>query len=115
MYFLLKVLVSALVIAGVSELARRSLPLAAILASLPLTSLLALLWLYHDTGDGRLAGALSTQIFWATLPSLLFFLVFPWLLKLGVRFPLALALAVGSMAAGYTLYAALLKRLGIPL
>jgi len=114
MYFLLKVLVSALVIAGVSELARRSLPLAAILASLPMTSLLALLWLYHDTGDGRLAGTLATQVFWATLPSLLFFLILPWLLKLGIRFPLALLLAIGSMVAGYTLYAALLRRLGIP-
>lgn len=115
MYLLLKVLLTAAVIVTVSELARRSVPLAAVLASLPLTSILALLWLYHDTGSGELAAALSRQIFWAILPSLLFFLVLPLLLRWGVRFPLALPLAVAVMLAGYALYLALLRRLGLPL
>lgn len=113
MYFLLKVLISALLIAGASELARRDVPLAAILASLPLTSVLAILWLYHDTRNGGLAGELATQIFWAILPSLLFFIVFPWLLKTGLRFSLSLALAIGIMAGGYAIYAAILRRLGV--
>lgn len=115
MYFILKVLISALVIAGASELARRDVPLAAILASLPLTSILAILWLYHETRNGGLAGDLASQIFWAILPSLLFFIVFPLLLKLGLRFSFSLALAIAVMAGGYAAYAALLKRLGISL
>lgn len=115
MYFLLKVLLSALVIAGVSELARRHSTLAAILASLPMTSLLAILWLFYDTRDGHLAGELATQIFWALIPSLLFFLAFPWLLKAGLRFPLALTLALLLMLCGYALYAEVLRRLDIGL
>jgi len=114
MYFLLKVLISALVIAAVSEVARRDALLAAILASLPLTSLLAILWLYHDTRNGHLAGELATQIFWAILPSLLFFVAFPWLLKTGLSFSLSLILSIGIMIVGYSFYAAVIRRLGIP-
>jgi len=113
MYFLIKVLISALIIAAASELSRRHAPLAAVLVSLPLTSILAILWLYHDTRDGHLAGELAGQIFWATLPSLLFFLIFPWLLKTGLRFSLSLLLSVGIMVIAYGFYAACLRRLGI--
>ena len=113
MYFLLKVLISALIIAAASEVARRDAPLAAILASLPLTSLLAILWLYHDTRNGHLAGELATHIFWAVLPSLLFFVAFPWLLKTGLRFSFSLLLSVGIMVVGYTIYAAIIRRLGV--
>ena len=113
MYFLLKVLISALIIAAASEVARRDAPLAAILASLPLTSILAILWLYHDTRNGQLAGELAAQIFWAILPSLLFFVAFPWLLKAGLRFSLALPLSIGIMVAGYVTYAAIIRRLGV--
>lgn len=112
MYFLFKVLISALIIASASEVARRDAPLAAILASLPLTSILALLWLYHDTRNGQLAGELASQIFWAILPSLLFFVAFPWLLKAGLRFSLSLILSIAIMIVGYTLYAAAVRRLG---
>lgn len=115
MYFLFKVLISALIIAAASEVARRDAPLAAILASLPLTSILALLWLYHDTRNGQLAGELALQIFWAILPSLLFFVAFPWLLKAGLRFSLSLILSIAIMIVGYTLYAAAVRRLGVGL
>lgn len=115
MYLLFKVLLTAVVIVSVAELARRFVPLAAILASLPLTSILALLWLYHDTGSEAHVSALSRQIFWALLPSLLFFVTLPGLLRLGVRFPLALPLAIAAMVAGYALYVTVLKKLGIPL
>jgi hypothetical protein len=113
MYFLLKVLISALLIAAASEVARRNLPLAAILASLPLTSILAILWFYHDTRSGHLAGDLATQIFWAILPSLLFFIAFPCLLKTGLRFSLSLLLSITIMVVGYIVYAAVIRRLGV--
>jgi hypothetical protein len=111
--FVVKVIVSALVIAGVSELAKRFVPIAAILASLPLTSILAMIWLYRETNDVERISSLSTGIFWAVLPSLLFFLVLPLLLKSGIRFPWALLLSSGAMFLGYTVYVFLLGRLGI--
>jgi len=113
MEFLTKTIVSALIIAGVSELAKRFIPVAAILASLPLTSILAMIWLYGDTRDAQKISSLSTGIFWAVLPSLLFFLVLPFLLKSGIHFPWALLISCGIMFLGYTIYAVVLARFGV--
>lgn len=115
MQFLVKVVVSALVIAAVSELGKRFTLLGAILASLPLTSILALTWLYLDTREPQRVEALATGIFWAVLPSLLFFAVLPWLLRRGLAFAPAMLLACAVMALGYGLYALLLRRFGIAL
>lgn len=114
-YFLVKILLTAMVVAAVSELAKRFSALAAILASLPLTSILAILWFYYDTRDGRQVAALADNIFWALLPSLLFFFAFPCLLRAGWRFAPAMATAILLMLAGYLLYLWVLGRLGIRL
>lgn len=112
MYFLIKTLITALVVAGVSELAKRWSPIAAILASLPLTSILAMIWLYHDTRDSAKVIGLSNGIFWAVLPSLLFFIALPILLKAGLKFGLGLFLASAIMFVGYTIYIALMRKVG---
>lgn len=115
MDFVVKVVVSAIVIAGVSELAKRYVPVAAILAALPLTSILAMIWLYRDTRDAQRIASLSTGIFWAVLPSLLFFLLLPLLLRNGIGFPWALLIGCVAMFLAYTLYALILDRYGIRL
>lgn len=72
MQFFIKVIMSALIIAGVSELGRRYSLFAAVLASLPLTSILAITWLYYDTHDTEQVVQLTQLIFWVVLPSLIF-------------------------------------------
>ena len=110
---IVKALLSGGLIVLVSECAKRSTWLAAILASLPLTSILALCWLYYDTRDvGRIA-VLTRQIFWLVLPSLTFFVALPMLLDKGVSFVRALLLACGLTALAYALMNALLHRAGI--
>ena len=111
--FTIKVMISALLIAGISEVGKRVSWIAAILASLPVTSILAMTWLYWDTRDPVKVSELSYGILWAVLPSLLFFWVLPLLLKMGMRFPAALPLACLIMFIGYTGYVFLLKRFGI--
>lgn len=113
MYFFLKVLISAVIIAAVSELGRRSVLLAALVASLPINSVLAICWLYRDTRDEGRVIALCHGIFWALLPSLIFLLLFPLLLKAGMRFGTSMIASASAMLAGYALYAWLLGRLGI--
>lgn len=113
LYFLLKIVITAVVIVAISELAKHVTPLAAVLASLPLTSILAILWLYLDTTNTALVIDLSRQIFWTLLPSLIFFLVFPALLKIGLRFSLSLLIAIAVMLSGYAVYLAVLRKLGI--
>lgn len=115
MQFLLRVLISALIIAGVAELGRRYSVLAAILASLPLTSILALSFLYFETRQTEPVVELSYSIFWAVLPSLIFFIALPTLIRLGLSFVPALLLSCVVMALAYSAYAALLGRFGVSL
>jgi hypothetical protein len=107
--FLLKVLISALLIAAVSEVARRSSVVGALLASLPVTSILAFVWLYRETGDVAKVAALSTDIFWLVLPSLTLFLLLPVLLRQGWGFWWSLAGSCAATALAYGGTVALLR------
>jgi hypothetical protein len=103
-YFVIKTLITALVVAGVSELSQRYSLVAAALVSLPLTSILAFIWVYHDTKDVQKIIELSYSIFWLVLPSLIFFILLPLFLKEGMKFFPALALASFCMAGGYAVF-----------
>ena len=111
--FALKIFVSAVLIAAASELGKRSTAAGAILISLPLSTLLAITWLYIETKDTARVAAMTGGIFWAILPSLLFFLVLPALLKRGWAYWPALGAACAVTGAGYAAYAAALRRFGV--
>lgn len=110
MNFAVKLVLSALIIAAASELGKRSTAAGAILISLPLSSLLAVTWLYVETKDAARVADMTTGIFWAILPSLVFFLVLPALLKRGWGYWPALGTSCAATAAGYAAYAKLLAR-----
>ncbi len=74
-HYAIKVALSAGVIVAVAEIAKRSSFWAAALASLPLTSLLAFVWLYLETGDIQKITTLAQGIFWLVIPSLLLFVL----------------------------------------
>ncbi|MFM2355335.1 MAG: hypothetical protein RLZZ528_1071 [Pseudomonadota bacterium] len=85
-YFIVKAIVSGLLIAAASEVARRSAGLGALIASLPLVSVIGVIWLWRDTGDaGRIADHLGAT-FWYVLPSLPMFLLIPVMLRSGTGF-----------------------------
>lgn len=86
MYFIIKSALSGLLVALVSEIAKRSPALGALVVSLPLISLLAILWLWHDTGDNLRVATHAQATFWYVLPSLPMFLLLPALLRAGVGF-----------------------------
>ncbi len=111
--YIVKVALSALVLVAVSELAKRNHFLAALLASLPLTSLLAFVWLYLDTGNAQKVAALSQSIFWLVLPSLVLFLLFPVLVKFGWGFWLSLGVAMAATAGTYGMMLAIYKQIGV--
>ena len=85
-YFIVKCLLSGLIIAVVSEVARRSPALGALIVSLPLVSLLGILWLWHDTGDIERIADYAQSTFWYVLPSLPMFLALPAMLRAGMGF-----------------------------
>ncbi len=95
---LLKAFLTGAVVVVATEIAKISSLFSAILVSLPLTSILAMVWIYVDTHNVETTTVLSKSIFWMVLPSLLFFLMFPFFLKLGLQFYSALALSSALMA-----------------
>ena len=109
-YLILKVLLSAVLIVAISETAKRSGELGGLLASLPLISLLAIGWLYAETGSTEKVAQLSINIFWLVLPSLPLFLVLPFLLRRGMGFYPALALSILLVMLGYAVAIFLLRR-----
>ncbi|MDQ8699402.1 DUF3147 family protein [Hyphomicrobium sp. LHD-15] len=108
-----KVLLTSLLVVGTSEAAKRSVIAGAIIASLPLTSVLAMIWLYADTRDPERVASLASSIFWLVLPSLALFLVLPLLLRRGVPFVPSLAIGIVVTVISYAAMLAVLKWLGI--
>ncbi|WP_072768609.1 DUF3147 family protein [Nitrosospira sp. Nsp11] len=116
LYYVLKVFISAIVIVAISEIAKRSTGFAALVASLPLTSLpltslLAFIWLHLEGTAPLQIADLSKQIFWLVLPSLLLFLLLPILLKQGVGFWLSLGLSAAATMGCYFAFFFILRRI----
>ena len=85
-YLLLKAALSGLIIAIVSEVAKRNPGAGALIASLPLVSILGMMWLWRDTGDPVRMAAHAEATFWFVLPSLPMFLLIPYMLRGGWPF-----------------------------
>jgi len=115
LYYILKFFVSALVIVLISEIAKRHSGFAALVASLPLTSLLAMIWMHFDGAESIQIAELSNQIFWLVLPSLLLFLLLPLLLKQGFGFWPSLGFSATATIVCYLVLLPLLRRLGVQL
>jgi hypothetical protein len=109
---ILKFFLSAAVITGASELAKRNIALGAMLCALPLTSLLVMIWTWVDTGDQAKVIALNWSILAYTIPSFVLFIAFPLLLRAALGFWPALVLACLITAATYRLCQPLLDKAG---
>lgn len=115
MYLIVKAVLSGLVIAVASEAARRWTLVGAVLISLPLTSVLALAWLYFDTRDAEQVIDLSWSILWVVVPSLVFFVALPLLLRAGLAFVPALLVACAITGVGYAVWIGVARALGFSL
>lgn len=114
-YLLLKAALSGLIIAAVSEIARRSPGFGALVASLPLVSLLGMMWLWRDTHEPERLAAHAEATFWFVLPSLPMFLLVPAMLRRGVGFWPALAAGCLLTIGLYFAMTAIGPRLGLKL
>lgn len=112
-YLLIKAALSGVIVMIVSEVARRSPGLGGMIASLPLVSLLGIVWLWRDTSDAARIAAHAESTFWFVLPSLPMFLAFPAMLRAGVPFWPALALSCLLTMMLYLLTIWLLPKIGI--
>ena len=115
LYLLLKALISGLIVAVASEVARRWPGWGGLIVSLPLVSLLAFIWLWRDTGDTERIASLSIAAFWFFLPSIPLFLVLPALLRAGIGFWPSLILACALTVGLYLTMIWIAPRVGLKL
>lgn len=115
LYLVIKAGLSGIIIAIVSEVARRYPGWGALIASLPLVSILGMIWLWRDTNDVTRMAAHAEATFWFVLPSLPMFLLVPFLLRSGASFWLALLLGCGLTMLLYYLMTIIGPRFGLQL
>ena len=115
LYLVLKITISAIIVGTASEIARRYRIWGGLVASLPLTSLLAMLWLWRDTRDPERIAQLSTSIIWFIVPSMPLFIAVSMLLRSGVGFWASMGIAVAATLALYALMFWASPRLGLKL
>lgn len=113
MIYALKVALSAVLIVLISEVSKKFPTLGGLIASLPLLSVLGMIWLWAETRDSQLLATHALGTFWFVLPSLPMFVLIPWLLRKGFSFPLSLVLGCLLTVGLYLWMASVLKRFGV--
>ena len=113
--FAIKAIVSGLLVAAISTIAKRYPGWGGLVASLPLVSVLSMMWLYGETRDAESVARLSLGAFWFFLPSIPMFLVIPALLRAEVGFIATLAIACVMTMILYAGMSWIAPRVGISL
>jgi hypothetical protein len=109
-----KYLVTAAIVVLVSEVAKRSDKLGALISSLPLVTVLTLVWLHVESQPEEKLANHAAYTFWYVLPTLPMFLVFPLLLPRWGFWP-ALGACVVITAACFAVLGLAVRRFGIEL
>ena len=112
-YYFIKTLITAIIIVIVSEIAKKSSFIAAIIISIPLTSLLAFIWLYWDTKEYQKIIDLSYSTIVMTIPSFVFFIVLPILLNMKFNFTISILFSIVSTSFAYYIFIYLFKKFGV--
>ena len=114
-YLFLKLIISSGIITLVSEISKKSSFIGGLVASIPVISILSMIWLYIDSRDLEKIKNLSTSIFWMVIPSLILLLSIPVLINLGLNFWYSLIIAIILTIAFYLLTIFILSHFGIKL
>ena len=111
----IKLLLSSGIIVIVSEIAKKNTFIGGLIASIPLVSVMTMVWLYIDTKDIENINALSKSILWMVVPSLALFISLPVLLKSGVNFYISMGISILVTMGCYWLTIVALAKFGIKL
>lgn len=114
MYLVLKYALTAAIIVLVSETAKRSDKLGALISSLPMVTVLTLIWLHVEKQPAAKLGNHAWYTFWYVLPTLPMFLVFPVTLP-RIGFWPSLGVAAVITFACFALTAVIGRRFGVTL
>jgi hypothetical protein len=113
--FVAKALLAGAIIAAIAEVGRRLPTMAALIASLPLVSILGMIFLWHARPDAENMAVHAQSTFWFVLPSLPMFLLMPVMLRQGFGFWTALLAGCVLTVVLYLLMVHFGPRIGIRL
>ena len=108
-----KIGLTALIIFAVVQVSDRSTILAAVLASIPIVSVLAMMWMNHEGQSAEEISVFAKEIVWLLIPSLLMFIVLPLLIDRGWDFYPALGVGLMTTIAGYFLMIQIMEKYGL--
>ncbi|CAN5399209.1 hypothetical protein BH10PSE19_BH10PSE19_01550 [soil metagenome] len=111
-YYILKLIISAAIIVIVSEVAKYNAVVGGLIKSLPLISVMAIIWVYAETHDTCKVATLSISTFWFVIPTLPMFLILPFLLGKGAGFYVSLTISMLLMISCYVATVAILRWCG---
>jgi hypothetical protein len=114
-YLTLKAALSGILVAAISQIARKYPGLGGLVSSLPLVSVLGMMWLWRDTHDPDRMAAHVSGTLWFIAPSLPMFLLIPAMLKRGIAFWPSLAAGCALTMALYALMVWAAPKFGIRL
>ena len=112
-YYMAKLIITAILIVLISEISKRSSLAGALLAAIPLVSILAMTWMYIDTSNRNTALEFSNRIVWLIAPSMTLFIVFPLFIHRGFNFYLSMGIAIVLTICAYYLVILILRKFGI--
>jgi hypothetical protein len=115
LFLIVKYAVTSLVIVLVSEVAKRSDRVGALIASLPLVTVMAMIWLYVEKQPETKIANHAYYTFWYVLPTMPMFLLMPWMMNRGANFWVSLAAGCTLTIVCFAIAAVVLKRFGIGL
>ena len=110
-----KLFISAAIIVLVNKVQLFNDRLSALLIALPLTSLIAMIWMHQGGQSTERVANHSEGTFWFVLPTLPMFLILPWMLRHGWSFWAALAANCLLTVGFFWLTVVVLRRFGIDL
>ena len=110
-----KYAITAFIIVLVSEVAKRTDKIGALIASLPFVTIMVMIWLYIDTQDTDKIAKHAYYTFWYVLPTLPMFILMPIMLKKGINFWLSLVLSIVITIVSFAVTAFITKKFGIDL
>jgi F0F1-type ATP synthase assembly protein I len=115
LWYSVKIIITALIIVVVSEISKKLPLLGSLIASLPLVSVLGMIWIFQETKDTQKLITHAEGTFWYVLPSLPMFLLMPWMMKKGVSFYWSMTAGILLTIVLYLIMTKLLARIGMNL
>ena len=114
-FYITKLIITTILIVLISEIAKRSSLMGALLAAIPLVSILAMTWMYVDTNETTTAVEFSNRIVWLIAPSMTLFIAFPLLIKKGWSFYPSMFISIALTIFAYYSVVFVLGKFGIKL